>query len=364
MADFCDANRDNSGTSEPEVSEQDDDQKPMLPKQESIVLYTQAALSGGKMAKGTGRMGRRPRPLLLKQISETPSSSSSQRRLLLKQQSETNQGIYNTGKKLQLTHQDTPNIVISGDCDFYLSDEEDTPKIPLPVLPIVPPEPDSDEENHADTEDNAQLPSFLGVTQRYRRSSLVRMDAIKQPGGNTLEASAGDSPRRISVHGSLDLPKNTLKDLVGFRNARSFNIVDSEDDDTITISEINPSGKSNLLTVPGERPGKFKRKGSKRKRPSLRRLLTIAVEPQLDREALEERHNSRKKEKEERKKEKKERKLREKMKMEEDKYDEDGVRICCYYILLWYFFFCSKQEVAFYLQLQTNKSISNRDVFK
>ena len=128
MADSCDANKDNSGTSEPEVTEQDDDQKPMLPKQESIVLYTQAALSGGKMAKGTGRMGRRPRPLLLKQISETPSSSSSQRRLLLKQQSETNQGIYNAGKKFQLTHQDTPNIIISGDCDFYLSDEEDAQK--------------------------------------------------------------------------------------------------------------------------------------------------------------------------------------------------------------------------------------------
>ena len=209
MADPCDANRDYSGASEPEVGEQDDDQKPMLPKQESLVLYTQAALAGGKMAKGSGRIGRRPRPLLLKQISETAGSSGSQRSPLLKQRSEINQGIDNTGKKL--THQDTPNIIISGDGDFYLSDEEDGPKTPLPVLPIVPPEPDSDEENHADTEDNAQLPSFLGVTQRYRRSSLVRMDAIKQTGGSTLDAATEDSPRRISVHGSLDLPKNTLK---------------------------------------------------------------------------------------------------------------------------------------------------------
>ena len=327
MADSCDANKDNSGASEVEGSEHDDDQKPMLPKQESVVLYTQAALSGGKMTKGTDRIGRKPRPLLLKQISEAPSSSGNQRNPLLKQQSESG-GVDNTGRRIQLTNQDTPNIIISGDCDPYGSDDDDGgPRTPLPVLPVVPPEPDSDEENHADTEDNAQQPSFLGVTQRYRRSSLVRMDAIKQTGGNALEASSDDSVRRISVHGSLDLPKNTLKDLIGFRNARSFNVADSEDDDTITISELHPSGKTNLLSVPGERRGKFKRKGSKRKRPSLRRLLTIATEPQLDREALEERHNSRKKEKEERKKEKKERKLREKLKWEEEKYDEDGVSI-------------------------------------
>ena len=108
-----------------------------------------------------------------------------------------------------------------------------------------------------------------------------------------------------------------------------------------------------MLTVPGQRPSKFKRKGSKRKRPSLRRLLTIAVEPTLDREALEERHNSRKKEKEERKKEKKERKLREKMKLEEEKYDEDGVSY------FWYYFCFKGNTVSAFLWEFLSKDVDN-----
>ncbi len=331
MASASEVNKDQSGPSEPEVSEHEDDQKPMLPKQESLVLYTQAALSGGKMSRGSGRKGRRPRPPILPGLSEPSGSSGGQRRPLLKQQSETCQGIENAGRRLY--HQDTPDIVISAEGDGTAMDgddedeDDDAPLTPLPVLPVVPPEPDSDEENQADVEDNTQLPAFLEVAQRYRRSSLVRMDAIKQPGTSTLETNTEDSVRRISVHGSLDLPKNTFKDLIGFRNARSFN-VESEDEDTVAIAEIKDPAKSNMLSVPTEmHRGKFKRKGSKRKRPSLRRLLTIAVEPTLDREALEERHNSRKKEKEERKKERKERKLREKRKLEEEMFDEEGVSI-------------------------------------
>ncbi len=316
-----------SGSSEPEVSEQEDDQKkPMLPKQESLVLYSQAALSAGRMSsRGSGRKGRRPpRPLLLTAGgSDSPDTSSNQRRPLLKQSESTDQGLDNTGRRL--THQDTPDIVISSECDVDVSeadDEDDGPRTPLPVLPIVLPEPDSDDEN---APDQAKRPTFLGVTQRYRRSSLVRMDAIKPQGSNTLEANPEEPVRRkISVHGSLDLPKNTLKDLIGFRNAKSFN-VESDDEETVAISELHTSVNNNLLNVPTGKTSKFKRKGSKRKRPSLRRLLTISVEPQLDREALEQRHNSRKKEKEERKKERKERKLREKRRLEEEMYDEDGV---------------------------------------
>ena len=121
--------------------------------------------------------------------------------------------------------------------------------------------------------------------------------------------------------------QNSIRDLIKLRKAQSFNAEEPEEEDTITISEIHPSGKSNMLTVPGETHGKLKRKGSKKNKPSLRRLLTITTEPQLDREELEERRTCRKKEKEERRKERMERKLREKQKREEEMYDEDGVSI-------------------------------------
>ena len=324
MAESSGANEDYSGVAEHEGNGQKDgDHKPGLAKQESLVLYTQAALAGGKMSSGKGRTGRRPRTVLLEQVSEAPGLGS--RRGLIKQQSETNTTVDNTGKKYVLSHQDTPDIIVSGDCDASDEDEDyDAPRTPLPVLPIVPPEPDPDDESQGQT--SLQLSAFLGVTQRYRRSSLVRMDAVKQPSANMLDTGSDVPIRKLSVHGSLDLPKNTLKDLIGFRKAQSFN-AESDDEDTVTISELNPSGKSYLLSVPSESHGKFKRKGPKKKKPRLRRLLTITTEPTLDREELEERHTCRKKEREERRKEKRERKLREKQKEEEEKYDEDGVRI-------------------------------------
>ncbi len=339
MAESSDANRDFSEASEHRGAERDNSSdKQSLPKQESLVLYTQAALSGGAMSGGSGRRGRKPRsPIVLHEISEARSSLGGgvgrRRAALVKQQSQLEPHSDDTGKKYLLTHQDTPNIVISADCDASDEDEgddddddgDDGPRTPLPVLPIVLPEPDSEDEGRNDSD---QLSAFLGITQRYRRSSLVRMDAVQQPTSNsTLEAPSGEPVRKLSVHGSLDLPKNTLKDLMGFRKAQSFSADDSEDeDDTIAISELNPSVQQNMfLTVPGEVVGKHKRKGSKKKRPSLRRFLTITSEPQMGREELEERRNCRKKEKEERRKERAERKLKEKQKQEEDKYDEDGV---------------------------------------
>ena len=174
------------------------------------------------------------------------------------------------------------------------------PELQFRFFQLFPPEPDSDDEIQERTAD--QLPAFLGVTQRYRRSSLVRMDAVKQPTGNLLDTGSEEPVRKLSVHGSLDLPKNSLRDLIKLRKAQSFNAEEPEEEDTITISEIHPSGKNNMLTVPGEIHGKLKRKGSKKKKPSLRRLLTITTEPQLDREELEERRTCRKKEKEEREK--------------------------------------------------------------
>ena len=329
MADSTEANEYYSGPAEHEGDVQENENlKPELAKQESLVLYTQAALSGGKMSSGKGRMGRRPRPVFIKQISETEAPNApglGRRRALVKQESETDTTVDNTGKQYVLSHQDTPDIIISGDCDASDEDEDYEPRTPLPVLPIIPPEPDSDDEIQERTAD--QLPAFLGVTQRYRRSSLVRMDAVKQPTGNLLDTGSEEPVRKLSVHGSLDLPKNSLRDLIKLRKAQSFNAEEPEEEDTITISEIHPSGKNNMLTVPGETHGKLKRKGSKKKKPSLRRLLTITTEPQLDREELEERRTCRKKEKEERRKERMERKLREKQKREEEMYDEDGVSI-------------------------------------
>ena len=327
MADSTEAFTDYFGGSENEEDvEKCNHARPELGKQESLVLYTQAALSGGKMSTRKGRMGRRPRSILLKQTSEQEGGPGpGVRRAFVKQQSETDAGVDNTGRKYLVTHQETPNIVISGDCDASDEDDDYEPRTPLPVLPIILPEPDSDEETQETI--SQQLPDFLGITQRYRRSSLVRMDAVKQPTGNLLETGSDEPVRKLSVHGSLDLPKNTLRDLIKLRKAQSFNAEDSEEDDTVTISEIHPSGKSNMLTVPEVTHGKFKRKGSKKKKPSLRRLLTITTEPQLDREELEERRTCRKKEKEERRKERMERKLREKQKREEERYDEDGVSI-------------------------------------
>ena len=294
--------------------------RPMLPKQESLVLYTRAALSPEKMIKGS-RKGRKPRPLFLTK-NDVSGSTKGQRRPLLKQQSEISTGSYhfeNNG----CTH---PEIVISSGSVDQLSDDSDGGlRTPLPVLPVVPPEVDTGDENEADTEDNiSQLPDFLFVTQRYRRSSLVRMDALKQPGA-TGGQEDDESCRRISVHGSLDLKR---KDLSEFRNAVSFSAAEQKnEDDTVTISEIRALGGSNMLKIPDDIFGKHKGKGPKRKRPSLRRLLTVASEPKLNRQELEERHACRKKEREERRKERRERKLQEKQKMEEEMYDEDGVSI-------------------------------------
>ncbi len=338
MAESSDANKDYSEASGRDGGVKTNvGDKSGLPKQESLVLYTQAALSGGRMSSGTATPGRRARPALLKQISETPGPLRSPRRraAVVKQDTETD----NTGRKYVLSHQDTPHIIISTDCDGGAEqdaddgdaddEDDDGPMTPLPVLPIELPEPDSEDEDDG-RNDSEQLSAFLGITQRYRRSSLVRMDAVQQPasGGNALEAPTEAPVRKLSVHGSLDLPKNTLKDLVGFRKAQSFSAEDSEEDDTVAISDLPFSGKSGIfLRVPGETHGKHKRKGSKKKRPSLRRLLTITTEPQLDREELEERRNCRKREKEERKKERLEKKKKEKQKEEEEKYDEDGVSI-------------------------------------
>ena len=306
-----------------------------LPKQESVVLYTQAALSGGKMSI---RKGRKPRTVLLKQPSNPSDVGTGLRRPLLKQERR-----MSTGDRIAMffsrSHKETntPDIVISGSVDNENEDEEeDGPRTPLPVLPIVLPEGDSDEENQADKlmrdklmrDKMSKLPKFLKVTKRYRRSSLVRMDAVKQPGTNTnaLKGTEEETCRRISVHGSLDLKKGTLKDLSEFRNAVSFSAADpKEEEDMIAITELNSSGDANLLDIPREPFGGHRRRGSKKKRPSLRRFLTLAAEPKLNREELEERHSCRKKEREERRKEKRERKLKEKQRMEEEKYDEDGV---------------------------------------
>ena len=301
-----------------------------LSKQESVVLYTQAALSGGKMST---RKGRKPRTVLLKQPSNPSDVGAGLRRPLLKQERR-----MSTGDKIanffSRSHRETntPDIVISGSVDHENEDEEeDGLRTPLPVLPIVLPEVDSDEENQSDKlmkDKMSKLPKFLKVTKRYRRSSLVRMDAVKQPGTNTnaLRGTEEDTCRRISVHGSLDLKKGTLKDLSEFRNAVSFSAADpKEEEDMIAITELNASGDANMLDIPREPFGSHRRRGSKKKRPSLRRFLTMAAEPKLNREELEERHSSRKKEREERRKEKRERKLREKQRMEAEKYDEDGV---------------------------------------
>lgn len=290
--------------------------RPAISKQESLVLYTRAALSPEKMNRGSQR-GRKPRHVFVSKTDKA-SAATGQRRPLLKQQSEISTGSYhfeNNG----CAH---PEIVISGSVDHNSDDSDGEPRTPLPVLPVVPPEVDSGDENEADTEDNlSHLPDFLFVTQRYRRSSLVRMNAVKQPGSIPVH-NDDDSCRRISVHGSLDLKR---KDLSEFRNAVSFSAAEQKDDDTVTISEIRQSGGKDMLKIPDEIFGKHRRKLLKKKRPSLRRLLTVASEPKLNRQELEERHACRKKEREERRKERRERKLREKQKEEEEMYDEDGV---------------------------------------
>ena len=303
---------------EEEVNEEKEMRTPILSKQESLVLYSRAALSPDKMCKGS-RKGRKPRNLFLKKTNSV-GTTKGPRKPLVKQQSEISTGSYHF-KNTGCTH---PEIIISGSVDAPWDDDDSDggPRTPLPVLPIVPPEENSDDENEADTEDNlCQLPDFLFVAQRYRRSSLVRMDAVKQPG--SAAAQNDDDCRRISVHGSLDLKR---KDLSEFRNAVSFSAAkQKDDDDTITISEIRASGGADMLNIPDAMLGKHKRKGSRRKRPSLRRLLTVASEPKLNREELEERHEYRKKAREERRKERKERKLKEKQKQQEEMYDEYGV---------------------------------------
>ena len=213
MADSTEANGDYSEAAEREEDlQKNENSKPELAKQESLVLYTQAALAGGKMSTDKGRMGRRPRSVFLKQISGAEASGAQafgRKRALVKQQSETNTIVDNTGKQYVLSHQDTPDIIISGDCDASDEDEDYEPRTPLPVLPIIPPEPDSDDEIQESTTN--QLPAFVGVTQRYRRSSLVRMDAVKQPAGNLLDTGSDEPVRKLSVHGSLDLPTEFYK---------------------------------------------------------------------------------------------------------------------------------------------------------
>ena len=303
---------------EEDLNEENEMKTPMLSKQESLVLYSRAALSPEKMCKGS-RKGRKPRNLFLKKTNSV-GTTKGPRKPLIKQQSEISTGSYH----FENTGCTKPEIIISGSMDAAWDDDDSDggPRTPLPILPIVLPEENSDDENEADTEDNlSQLPDFLFVAQRYRRSSLVRMDAVKQPGSTA--AQSDDDCRRISVHGSLDLKR---KDLSEFRNAVSFSAAEQkDDDDTVTISEIRASGGADMLNIPGEMLGKHKRKGSRRKRPSLRRLLTVASEPKLNREELEERHEYRKKAREERRKERKERKLREKQKEQEEMYDEYGV---------------------------------------
>ena len=305
--------------------------KMTFPKQESVVLCTQAALSGRIMS---ARKGRKPRTILLKRPSDT-----GQRRPLLKQERRVSTGdriaMFFSKSQKETT---TPDIVISGSVDRTSDEDEDGgQRTPLPVLPVVLPEADSDDENPTDRK-VSKLPKFLKVTKRYRRSSLVRMDAVKQPATNTLKGIE-ETCRRISVHGSLDLKKGTLKDLSEFRNAVSFSAADQKDEeDLIAITEF-PSGGANTLDIPREPWGRHKRKGSKKKRPSLRRFLTITSEPKLNREELEERHSFRRKEREERRKERRERKLKEKQRMEEEKYDEDGVSIYHSQSLLFYLYF-------------------------
>ncbi len=282
--------------------------KPAVKKQESLVLYTRAALS----PETRRNKGRPPRPGF-----KTDSATMGSRRPLKKQLSAVSSSS-SQGETYAHAHvySSNPEIVISGALEPRSAEPD--PRTPLPVLPLEPPVEDA--ENDADTEDNYfQFPNFLYVAQRYRRSSLVRMDAVKQPGGSSAQGNE-DACRSISVHGSLDLPK---KDLSEFREVVSFSAAELKDeDDTITISELRASGGENMLKIPsGFR--KRKQKTGRKKRPSLRRLLT-ASESKLNREELEERHACRKREREERRKERKERKVKEKQRQEE-LMDKDGV---------------------------------------
>ena len=335
-----DDNGASGGESATESNAEDGATKRTLPKKDSLVLYTQAALSPAKMSPG--KKGRRPRTILLKQSGDSDEGKTGQRRPLLKQERRVSTGdriamFFSRGAHRDANNTATaaPEIVISGEIS---EDDEDGAKTPLPVLPVFPPERESVDEGFAagpgpsgPARDKAsKLPNFLKVTKRYRRSSLVRMDAVKQTGRDSLKGTEEEQYRRISVHGSLDLKKNAFKDMSEFRNALSFSAADPKDDDTIAITELHSSGGSNMLEIPQEGFGPHRRKSSKRKRPSLRRLLTISTEPKLNREELEERHNSRRKEREERRKERKERKerkLKEKQRLEEEKYDEEGVSI-------------------------------------
>ncbi len=315
----------------------------LLPKQQSLVLYSQAALSPTKTTS-SAKKGRKPRTIVVQRAGDSADSSTSARRPLLKQERR-----ISTGDRIAMFfsrgHRETPtpDIIISGSVDEAQEDddEDDGARTPLPVLPVILPEGDSDDErglaspssSSSPRDKVSKVPKFLKVTKRYRRSSLVRMDAV-QKARDSLKGPEEDVYRRISVHGSLDLKKHTLlKDMTGFRNALSFSAVEQQkedDDDTIAITELrSSSGGPNTLEIPKEGFERHRRKGSKKKRPSLRRLLTIAAEPKLNREELEERHNSRRKEREERRKERKERREREKQRLEEQKYDEEGVSISC-----------------------------------
>ncbi len=309
----------------------EDAKKQELPKQESVVLYTQAALRGGKMGRGTGRSAKRPCTVVLRQVSEPASKiqlrkvmKENRMRTLQEERKSIDKG--NGLSKNYLSHGGAPGIVISDLEEMDNGNDDEVSRTPLPVLPVLPPESDSedgDEEDNGEGGGDSLLPSFLSVTQRYRRSSLVRMDAITPPGGTTPVAD--EDGRRISVHGSLDIPRPGGNALA-FRNAVSVDTSEREDtDDMVSISELHTKG--NLLAVPSEKLGRHKRKGSKRNRPSLRRMLTLAVSsaPPLDREELEEKKLSKKREKEERRKERKERKLKEKLKREAEMYDEEGV---------------------------------------
>ncbi len=271
------------------------------------MLYTKAALSPDTKSRLERRDGRTAEP-----DGRRPSGRRGRhRRPLLKQQSEMSTGSSSLNDAFWHSN---PEIVISGE-----NEDDDGPRTPLPVLPVVPPELDSD-ENEADNEDNdLQFPDFLLVAQRYRKSSLVRMDAVKLAPPGAANSSGAAKCRRISVHGSLDLPR---KDLSEFRNVVSFSAAEQkEENDTITISDIRPSKFSHHLL------GRYKRTRRK-KRSSLKRLrLLSGSDTKLNREELEERHAQRKREREERRAERRERKLKEKEQKEEGKFDEDGVSV-------------------------------------
>ena len=149
----------------------------------------------------------------------------------------------------------TPNIVISQDHSHDSDDDR----------PITPP------------------PQHLQVAQRYRRSSLVRMDAVGLGGLGSVTTNGDNTKLAESVSSITSetdpLVKTTtlnLDHLKQMRSTLSFSAVEGG----AVSPDLESSGRSNTLTIPGEDIYERRQKGSakspKKKRPSLRRLLTLS----------------------------------------------------------------------------------------